>query len=307
MNLEVMRPHQLFHHAAVLLGALMFFIVACTKAPSDSLDTLVAPGAEVEIVADGFVFTEGPVWDGDGLLFSDVRVNKIMRYTEDGAVSLYIDDIGTNGLYFDNEGLLIVCGNLRDRQLYRISKDGTRTVLVDRVDGKQLNAPNDCWVDPVGGIYFTDPRYRTREVMELDVEILYYLSATGELSVADPDYTRPNGLIGTVDGKTLYVADYAGEFINRYDIESPGVLTNKTRFAEGRCDGMTLDVQGNLYLTRDKVVVHRPDGSLIGEIVLPGEGFSTNVTFGGSDRKTLYITGGTRLMKLDMQVAGIAR
>ena len=85
-----------------------------------SLDDLVAPGAEVEIVAEGFVFTEGPVWDGSGLLFSDVRVNKIMRLGEDGKVSLYIDDIGTNGLYFDNEGFLIVCGNLRDRVLYRI-------------------------------------------------------------------------------------------------------------------------------------------------------------------------------------------
>ena len=247
------------------------------------------------------------MWDGSGLLFSDVRVNKIMRYTEDGNVSLYIDDIGTNGLYFDNDGLLIVCGNLRDRQLYRISEDGKRTVLVDKVDGKRLNAPNDCWVDPVGGIYFSDPRYRTREVMELDVEILYYLSADEELSVADSDYTRPNGLIGTTDGKTLYVADYAGEFINRYDIESPGELINKTRFADSRCDGMTLDVHGNLYITKEVVEVYKPDGSLLGEIQLPGQGGSTNVTFGGKDRKTLYITGGTRLMKLEMQVAGIAR
>ncbi len=290
--------------SVVTISLFACLLTACSK---QSLSDLIAPGAAVEIVAEGFVFTEGPVWDGSGLLFSDVRVNKIMRYTEDGDVSLYIDDIGTNGLYFDNGGLLIVCGNLLDRQLYRISENGARTVLVDKVDGKRLNAPNDCWVDPAGGIYFTDPRYRTREVMELDVEILYYLGADGELSVADPDYERPNGLIGTTDGKTLYVADYAGEFINRYDIESPGVLTNKTRFADGRCDGMTLDVQGNLYLTRDKVVVHRPDGSLLGEIDLPGEGGSTNVTFGGQGRKTLYITGGTRLMKLDMQVAGIAR
>lgn len=307
MNLEVMSSFRFPRISVVIVSLFACLLAACSKQSTQSLSDLIAPGAEVEIVADGFVFTEGPVWDGSGLLFSDVRVNKIMRYTEDGDVSLYIDDIGTNGLYFDNEGLLIVCGNLRDRQLYRISESGTRTVLVDKVDGKRLNAPNDCWVDPVGGIYFTDPRYRTREVMDLDVEILYYLSADGKLSVADPDYERPNGLIGTTDGKMLYVADYAGEFINRYDIESPGVLTNKTRFAEGRCDGMTLDVHGNLYLTRDKVVVHRPDGSLLGEIDLPGEGGSTNVTFGGQDRKTLYITGGTRLMKLDMQVAGIAR
>lgn len=307
MNLEVMSSFRFPRISLVIVSLFACLLTACSKQSTQSLSDLIAPGAEVEIVADGFVFTEGPVWDGSDLLFSDVRVNKIMRYTEDGDVSLFIDDIGTNGLYFDNESLLIVCGNLRDRQLYRISESGTRTVLVDKVDGKRLNAPNDCWVDPVGGIYFTDPRYRTREVMELDVEILYYLSADGKLSVADPDYERPNGLIGTTDGKMLYVADYAGEFINRYDIESPGVLTNKTRFAEGRCDGMTLDVHGNLYLTRDKVVVHRPDGSLLGEIDLPGEGGSTNVTFGGQDRKTLYITGGTRLMKLDMQVAGIAR
>lgn len=307
MNLRGMSTFLFPRRWIVLVGLVVSLGCACSKQAQLSLSDIVASGSEVEVVADGFVFTEGPVWDGGGLLFSDVRVNKIMRYSEDGTVSLYIDDIGTNGLYFDNDGLLIVCGNLRDRQLYRISEDGTRNVLVDKVDGKRLNAPNDCWVDPVGGIYFTDPRYRTREVMELDVEILYYLSADGELSVADPEYTRPNGLIGTVDGKTLYVADYAGEFINRYDIESPGVLTNKTRFAEGRCDGMTLDVHGNLYLTRNKVVIHRPDGSLLGEIDLPGEGGSTNVTFGGKNRKTLYITGGTRLMKLDMQVAGIPR
>ena len=286
----------------------LLLVTACSKQePLLTLNDLIVPGAEVEIVADGFVFTEGPVWDGDGLLFSDVRVNKIMRYTEDGNVSLYIDDIGTNGLYFDNDGLLIVCGNLRDRQLYRVSEDGTRTVLADKVGGKRLNAPNDCWVDLEGGIYFTDPRYRTREVMELDFEILYFLSPEGELRVADRDYTRPNGIIGTPDGKTLYVADHGGSFINRYDIKSPGVLSNKTLFIDSRCDGMTLDEQGNLYITKDVVEVYRPDGSLIGSIPLPGEGGSTNVTFGGTDRKTLYITGGTRLMKLDMQVAGITR
>ena len=220
-----------------------------------TLDDLVAPGAEVEIVADGFVFTEGPVWDGSGLLFSDVRVNKIMRLGEDGKVSLYIDDIGTNGLYFDNDGFLIVCGNLRDRMLYRIPGDGTRMVLADRVDGKRLNAPNDCWVDPEGGIYFSDPRYRTREVMELDVEILYYLSADGELSSADDDYTRPNGLIGTPDGKILYVADYGASLINRYSIDSPGVLKNRTRFADSLCDGMTLDEHNNLYVTKEVVAI----------------------------------------------------
>lgn len=272
-----------------------------------SLVDLVAPGAEVEVIADGFVFTEGPVWDGSGLLFSDVRVNKIMRLGEEGKVSLYIDDIGTNGLYFDNDHNLIVCGNLRDRVLYRILGDGSRKILADRVEGKRLNAPNDCWVDPEGGIYFSDPRYRTREVMELKVETLYYLSASGELSRVDADYTRPNGLIGTVDGKTLFVADYGASHINRYTIESPGVLTNRTRFADSLCDGMTLDEHGNLYVTKEVVAIYRPDGSLLGEIKLPGEGGSTNVTFGGQDRKTLYITGGTRLMKLDMQVAGIAR
>ena len=293
----------------VLTFVVLCFLAGCGPSPDTSmtLEDLIAPGAEVEVVADGFVFTEGPVWDGSGLLFSDVRVNKIMRYTPEEGVSLFIDDIGTNGLYFDNEGHLIVCGNLRDRQLYRIGEGGERIVLADRVDGKRLNAPNDCWIDPQGGIYFTDPRYRTREVMELDVEILYYLTAEGVLLVADPDYERPNGLIGTADGKTLYVADFAGEFINRYDIESPGVLTNRVRFAESRCDGMTLDVHGNLYLTNREVEIYRPDGSRLGSIPLPGEGGATNVTFGGTDRKTLYITGGQRLMKLDMQVAGISR
>jgi gluconolactonase len=268
----------------------------------------VAPGAEVELVAEGFVFTEGPVWDkSGGLLFSDVRVNRIMRLGLDGTVSVFIDDIGTNGMYFDNDGLLIVCGNLRDRVIYRILGDGSRKILADRIDGKRLNSPNDCWVDPTGGIYFSDPRYRDREVMEMEEEALYFLSPQGELSRIDNEYTRPNGLIGTPDGKILYVADYGASFINRYEIESPGVLKNKTRFADSLCDGMTLDEHGNLYVTKDVVAIYRPDGTLLGEIKLPGEGGSTNVTFGGVDRKTLYITGGTRLMKLDMQVAGVAR
>ena len=302
LNLGIMN---LFRRILILLGNLSLGFMV--QAAHHSLNDLISPGADVEIVAEGFVFTEGPVWDGSGLLFSDVRVNKIMRLDDDNNVSVFIDDIGTNGLYFDNDGSLIVCGNLRDRQLYRISENSERTELVDKVGGKRLNAPNDCWVDPVGGIYFSDPRYRTREVMELDVEILYYLNSDGELSSADPDYTRPNGLIGTSDGKILYVADYGASFINRYEIESPGVLKNKTRFAESLCDGMTLDEHGNLYVTKEVVAVYRPDGTLLGEIKLPGKGGSTNVTFGGPDRKTLYITGGTRLMKLDMQVAGVGR
>ncbi|MCZ6671760.1 MAG: SMP-30/gluconolactonase/LRE family protein [Verrucomicrobia bacterium] len=292
-----------------LISVLTDLTALSSFAAHHTLDDLVAPGAEVEVIAESFVFTEGPVWDGKGnLLFSDVRVNKIMRLGADGKVSLFIDDIGTNGLYFDNDGFLIVCGNLRDRVLYRILGDGSREILADRIDGKRLNAPNDCWVDPEGGIYFSDPRYRTREVMELDNESLYYLSPKGELQRVDADYTRPNGLIGTPDGKILYVADYGAGHINKYTIEKGGVLKNKTMFTKSISDSMTLDEHGNLYLTKEVVAVYRPNGSLIGEIKLPSEGGSTtNATFGGADRKTLYITGGTRLMKLDMQVAGVAR
>ncbi|MDA0350253.1 MAG: SMP-30/gluconolactonase/LRE family protein [Verrucomicrobia bacterium] len=292
----------------LLLILSLFLLLLSGCADRVSLSDLVAPGAEVEVIAEGFVFTEGPVWDKSGtLLFSDVRVNKIMQLGPDGNVSVFIDDIGTNGLYFDNKGFLIVCGNLRDRVMYRILGDGSRKILADRIDGKRLNSPNDCWVDPEGGIYFSDPRYRDREVMEMEEESLYFLSPHGELSRIDNEYTRPNGLIGTPDGKILYVADYGASVINRYEIESPGVLKNKTRFADSLCDGMTLDEYGNLYVTKEVVAVYRPDGTLLGEIKLPGEGGSTNVTFGGTDRKTLFITGGTRLMKLDMQVAGVAR
>ena len=141
--------------------------------------------------------------------------------------------------------------------------------------------------------------------MELDNESLYYLSNDGELQRVDSDYTRPNGLIGTPDGKILYVADYGAEFINKYTIESAGVLSNKTHFVDSRSDGMTLDEHGNLYLTKEVVAIYRSDGSFLGEIKLPNG--STNVTFGGKDRKTLYITDGNLLMKIDMQVAGVAR
>ena len=141
--------------------------------------------------------------------------------------------------------------------------------------------------------------------MELDNESLYYFSPGGELQRIDADYTRPNGLIGTPDGKILYVADYGAGHVNRYTIEKGGVLKNKTMFTKSICDGMTLDEHGNLYLTKEVVAVYRPNGSLIGEIKLPNG--STNVTFGGKDRKTLFITGGNLLMKIDMQVAGVER
>ena len=189
------------------------------------------------------------------------------------------------------------------RRLVSYSLQGVETVLVDSYQGKRFNSLNDLWIDPHGGIYFTDPRYGNREGMEQDGEHVYYLAGPGKkpVRVVD-DMVRPNGLIGTPDGKTLYVTDHGGKKTFAYAIGPKGSLTQKTLIAPEGSDGMTLDERGNIYLTTNAVAIYTPQGKKIQEIAVPER--PANVTFGGKDKKTLYITARTSLYTIEMSVKG---
>lgn len=273
----------------------------------------IAPGATVEKLADGFAFTEGPAADAEGnVYFTDQPNDRIYKWSVDGRLSLFASGMGrSNGMYFDGEGRLVACADM-DNQLWAIdTRDGSHTVLVSGFGGKRLNGPNDVWVNPVtGGMYFTDPlyvrKYWTRDkASEQPGEYVYYLAPDEEtLTVAATGFVRPNGIVGTPDGKRLYVADIDAKTIYAYPIAPDGTLGERVFFAPVNSDGMTLDERGNLYLTNQAgVTVYDSRGVLLGVIPV-GAKWTANVCFGGADGKTLFITASEYLYAIRMEVAG---
>jgi gluconolactonase len=300
--------------ALILLTLLVGVLTsACNPVPDqstqeteeNSLSSLVAPEAQIQKLAGGFQFTEGPAANAVGdVYFTDIPNNRIHKWSVDGELSTFREDSGAaNGLYFDPKGNLLACegGN---RQLVSIDPAENVTVLADSFNSKKLNSPNDLWRDPKGGIYFTDPRYGNRDNLEQDGEHVYYLPPGGGflIRVID-DLVRPNGIIGTPNGERLFVADHGDEKTYSYLIDSDGTLSNKQLFASQGSDGVTLDEFGNLYLTREGVSVYDPQGNKLGMIEVPER--PANVCFGGREHRTLFITARSALYSLEMQVAGM--
>ncbi len=291
-------------YLTLLFASLITYCVAQKK-------EIVAPNAQLVLVADAYKFTEGPAVDSNGdVYFTDQPNNKILKWdARTNKVSDYMTDAGrANGLYFDNEGRLLACADEKF-ELWQIDKDKKVTVLIDKVEGKNLNGPNDLWVDQKGGIYFTDPYYQrpywTRTEKEMDAQKVYYLSPDKtNISVMAADLVQPNGIIGSADGKTLYVADIGDKKTYRYAIAKDGKLKNKTLFTDMGSDGMTLDAEGNVYLTGDGVTVFNSKGKKIKHIPVPQK-WTANVTFGGEKQNTLFITAMNSVYTLDMQVNGI--
>jgi gluconolactonase len=258
-------------------------------------NSIIAPGAKLEKLSGEFQFTEGPTCDKDGnVFFTDQPNNRIMKWSVDGKLSTFMQPAGrANGMFFDAQGNLIACADEKT-ELWSITPDGKHKVLAKEYEGKILNAPNDVWVRVDGSLFFTDPFYK-REWWDYDkppqgTEQVYFLSADHKtLKRVTTDLVQPNGIIGTPDGKTLFVADIKARKTYAYDVQSDGSLANKRLRCELGSDGMTLDTEGNLYLTGKGVIVFDKTGKRIDHIDVP-EQWTANVSFGGKDHRTLFIT-----------------
>ncbi len=265
---------------------------------------LMDPNAQVTKLAGGFAFTEGPAVDKDGnVVFSDIPNDRIHRFTMDGKITTHREESGgANGLFYDRMGNLIACEG-KSRRVTAMSPSGEIKVLADSYNGKKLNSPNDLWIDLEGGVYFTDPRYGNTEGMEQDGFHVYYISPDRKsVTRVIDDLVKPNGVLGSADGKLLYVADPGDQKTYVYDIMGPGKLANRRLIASQGSDGMTLDERGNLYLTGAGVIVYSPQGEKLLTIDVPER--PANLCFGGKDHKTLFITARTSFYSVPMAVAG---
>ena len=290
-------------------------------------DALVPADARIEKLADGFVFTEGPVWDRaeSRLLFSDVRGNGVYQWTESGGTSPVIEpvfegdrtglrSVSSNGLTLDAEGRLVMCEH-GNRLISRVEADGTRTTLVDSFDGSRLNSPNDAAYASDGRLYFTDPGSALEgrdasPLRELDFNGIYRLSPNGELELLYRDQSRPNGIALSPDESVLYVANSDAEqkVWMAYDLGEDGVSNPRVFFdvndqtAEGAADGLKVDDAGNLFATGPGGVwVIAPDGTHLGSI-MPDE-VPANVAW-GDDGRTLYMTARTGLYRIRLTTGG---
>jgi len=292
----------------ILFSTTMLFSVSVVSA-QQAKQNLIANHAKVAKVQGGFAFTEGPSVAPDGrVFFTDQPNDKIDVWSEDGTISTYMNGCQrANGTYFNQKGELVVCADLHNK-LMVVTPDKQMKTIAENYDGKHLNAPNDLWIAPNGGIYFTDPYYFRKywepghqEVQ--DVRGVYYLNPNGKVIRVISDYKQPNGLIGTPDGKTLYVSDIEDGKIWKYSMNADGTLSNKTFFAPEGSDGMTIDNKGNVYLSSKTVSVYNPQGENIAKIEVPEQ--PANICFGGKKRNILFITARTSVYTLKMNVKGV--
>lgn len=285
--------------------AIVLALAATATALAQETTAVIAPGAEAKKLAGDFKFTEGPAADAQGnVYFTDIPTNRILKWSvADGTLSTFLENSGgANGLYFDKDGNLLACQG-GERRLVSISPKGEVTVLADKYEGKRFNSPNDLWIDPNGGVYFTDPRYGSRDGMEMDGEHVYYLTPDRKKVIrVINDMVRPNGVIGTANGRRLYVADHGAGQTYSYRINSDGTLSAKQLFARQGSDGVSLDARSNVYLTSELISVYNRRGEKLVEIPVPEP--PANLTFGGPDNKTLFITARTSLYSIPMEIQG---
>ncbi len=267
----------------------------------------VVLGAKLQKLADGFAFTEGPTSDEQGnVFFIDQPNDRIMRWSAAGELSTWMHPSGhSNGMCFDAAGNLISCADEKN-ELWSIAPDKTVTVLITGYKNKLLNGPNDVWIRPDGGMYITDPFYKrdwwpkTRSPgKEQDVEGVYYLAPDHKtLTRVIDDFQKPNGVIGTPDGKILYVSDIRAGKTFSYGINPDGTLADKKLFCNIGSDGMTIDSDGNVYTSScGALQISDKNGKLIDAIPVN----AANVCFGGKDGHLLFITARTEIFGLQMR------
>lgn len=286
------------------LAALGFAFMQKTD-PKDLIQT----GTKLEKLADGFLFTEGPTADKKGnVYFTDQPNDRIMVWNTSGELSTFMQPSGrSNGLAFDKNDDLWSCAD-QNNELWIISKDKNVTVIPSKYQGKVLNGPNDLWVSSNGTVFFTDPFYKRtwwdHSDKPQDIQGVYRLDPDHKtITRIAEDLIQPNGIVGTPDGKTLFVADIGANKTWKYTINKDGNLSNKILFCEMGSDGMTIDSKGNIYLTGKGVTIFNPNGKKIQNIEVP-EGWTANVCFGGNDFKSLFITASKGLYRVRLKVKG---
>jgi gluconolactonase len=287
----------------------------------DSLQVILDDNSQVEKVADGFEFTEGPLWHPQGfLLFSDIPANTIYQWTPKEKSKIFRRPSGNaNGNTLDREGRLLSAEH-SNRRVSRTLEDGRVVTVASQYKGKRLNSPNDLVVKSDGSIYFTDPPYGIKsEQEELGFYGVYRIAPDGTLTLLVRDFVRPNGIAFSPDEKKLYVDDSEKGHIRVFDVKPDGTVENGRIFAElkdsnksGVPDGMKVDQEGNVYSTGPGGVwVFSPSGNLLGKIAVPEA--ATNLAWGDSlrdssasrDYKMLYITAGNSLYRIRLKIPGV--
>jgi len=298
-----------------------------------ALDELIPEGAKIEVLATGFEWSEGAVWDrsDSSVLFSDIPRNSVMRWRENVGTTLFLQpagytgatdygkEPGSNGLGFDTKGRLISCEH-GDRRISMLTTGGGKRTLADNYNGKRLNSPNDLAIKSNGDIYFTDPPYGLPERWEdsrreLDFCGVYRISKEdGSLTLLTKEMTRPNGIAFSPDEKTLYVAqsDPRAAIWKAFPVNEDGTLGESRMFydataevgkAKGLPDGLKVDKQGNVWATGPGGVhVFSPEGKLLGRIET-GEA-TANCAWGGADGSTLYLTADMYLARIKTSTVG---
>jgi gluconolactonase len=278
-------------------------------AQSERVDSSLFNQGDLKQIATNYAFTEGCSSDKDGnVYFTDQPNDKVWKYGVDGKVSLFLEKTGrANGTFFDKKGNLILCADDKG-ELWSVDKKGKPTIIAKSYDGKQLNGPNDLWIDPSGNIFFTDPYYQrdywTRTSADIPHQSVYFVPKGSKTIVLAADsLNQPNGIVGSPDGKYLYIADAGAGKIFRYTIGDNSKLSGKRLLIDRGSDGMTLDSKGNIYLTGNGITIYNSEGIEIGQLKVP-EGTS-NVCFGGKDKNILFITAKTSLYMIPTSAKGV--
>lgn len=299
----------------VCLLSLLSLVYIKTQAQAGATDSLkkespvVANGAKPQLISNKYSFTEGPAVDKKGnVFFSDQPNDKIYKWNAaTGEVTVFLDSTGrSNGMIFDKKGNLLTCAD-EHNQVWSISPKKKIKVLLTDINGLHINGPNDLWVTKKGGVYITDPYYQrpywTRKAAEIKAQNVYYIPKGKAPVAVVEDMMQPNGIIGTKDGKYLYIADIRGNKTYKYTIADDGTLKDKTLYLSKGSDGMTIDNKGNIYITGRGITVYNPAGEQIDFIDITGDR-TTNVTFGGKKRDILFITATRSVYTLQMKVKG---
>ncbi|XZE43746.1 SMP-30/gluconolactonase/LRE family protein [Pirellulaceae bacterium SH467] len=296
-----------------IINLLAFFLGTFATNQSNGHAQDFPTAGPVKKVHDGFQFTEGPAYDGKKYLyFTDIPNNRILRTDLIGGLEVFLEPSGKcNGLMLDGKGTLIACR--MDGELIAVDTSSKKvTTLSGEFQGKRFNACNDLVIDKQGGIYFTDPRYAAPEPWPQKVESFYYRSPSGNVSRLGEQLTAPNGIILSPDEKTLYVLPSMQKELMAYEVLEPGKIGSGKVLYEikqpaGKTnsggDGLSVDVDGNLYLTTDLgIQVVSPQGKLLGIIQLPEQ--PANCAFGGPGNKTLFATCRTGLYSVELAKPG---